>query len=350
MKLYRPDGWVNVSSLVEEALTFNIIVGGRGTGKTFGFLEEFRLNNPRPFMLMRRTQVQADLISNQQFTPFKALDRVRGCCTAVKKISKYHGGIYQGEIDSDGVLRPSGAMLGYTAALTTLHNVRGFSADEVQDLILDEFIPEKGERPISNEWDTFRNAYETINRNRELEDPPRPPLRAWLLSNSNTLGNPYFIGLRVVEQVDKMIRKGIEVWKDPARGLMIVNLAASPISQAKAQTALYRLTGPDQFTGMALGNEFSQESRSRSGSLPLRELVPLVQIGELCIYRHKGGRQLYGTTHRSGRPETYDTDDASVARFCSRYGWLWEAYMEDLIIWENYVSEILFRKFFGESY
>ena len=350
MDLYRPDGWVNVSSLVEEALTFNIIIGGRGTGKTFGFLEEFRLEHPRPFILMRRTQVQADLISNPKFSPFKALDRVRGCSTFVKKISKYHGGIYNGELGSDGVMQPAGEMLGYTAALATIHNVRGFSADEVEDLILDEFNPEKGERPIPDEFNGFRNAYETINRNRELEDPPRPPLRAWLLSNSNTLGNAYFIGLKIVEQVDKMIRKGIPVWKDPARGLMIVNLAASPVSRKKAETALYKLTGPDEFTGMALGNEFSQESRSRTGSLPLRELVPLVQIGELNVYRHKGSRQLYGCLHRSGVPEIFNTDDASIARFRAKYGWLWEAYMDDLILWQSYLPELLFRKFFGENY
>ena len=219
----------------------------------------------------------------------------------------------------------------------------------MDDIIFDEFNPEKGERQtISDEFNSFRNAYETLNRNRELEG--RDPIRVWMLSNSNTLGNPYFIGLRIVEQVDKMIRKGQEVWRDPERGLMVINLAASPISEKKAATALYRLTGPDEFTGMALGNEFSQEARSRTGSIPLRELIPLVQIGELQIYRHKGGRQLYGSLHRSGAPEIFTTDDAGVARFRAKYGWLWEYYMEDQIIWQTYLPELLFRKFFGENY
>ena len=101
---------------------------------------------------------------------------------------------------------------------------------------------------------------------------------------------------------------------------------------------------------MALGNEFSQEARSRTGSIPLRELIPLVQIGELQIYRHKGGRQLYGSLHRSGAPEVFSTDDAGVARFRAKYGWLWEYYMEDQIIWQTYLPELLFRKFFGENY
>ena len=291
MNLYTPEGWVDAPAIMAGALTFNIIVGGRGTGKTFGFLQELRLDNPRPFLLMRRTQVQADLISNPKFSPLLALDRVRGCHTLTKKI----------EVNKDGTMEAYGPPLGYTAALSSIHNVRGYSAD-VDDIIFDEFNPEKGERQtISDEFNSFRNAYETLNRNRELEG--RDPIKVWMLSNSNTLGNPYFIGLRIVEQVDKMIRKGQEVWRDPERGLMVINLAASPISEKKAATALYRLTGPDEFTGMALGNEFSQEARSRTGSIPLRELIPLVQIGELQIYRHKGGRQLYGSLHRSGAPD-----------------------------------------------
>lgn len=348
MNLYTPEGWVDAPAIMAGALTFNIIVGGRGTGKTFGFLEQLRLDNPRPFLLMRRTQVQADLISNPRFSPLLALDRVRGCHTLTKKINKYIGGIYEAEVNKDGTMEAYGPPLGYTAALSSIHNVRGYSAD-VDDIIFDEFNPEKGERQtISDEFNSFRNAYETLNRNRELEG--RDPIRVWMLSNSNTLGNPYFIGLRIVEQVDKMIRKGQEVWKDPERGLMVVNLAASPISEKKAATALYRLTGPDEFTGMALGNEFSQEARSRTGSIPLRELIPLVQIGELQIYRHKGGRQLYGSLHRSGAPEIFTTDDAGVARFRAKYGWLWEYYMEDQIIWQTYLPELLFRKFFGENY
>ena len=350
MNLYTSSGWLDVPGILPGASTFNIIVGGRGTGKTFGFLEEFRLVHPRPFILMRRSQVETDLISKPDFTPFRAVDRIRGCSTVVKKLSKYHAGIYNGSLNDDGTVSPSGPLLGYTAALSTLHNVRGFSADDVEDLILDEFIPEKGSFKIPDEWNTFRNAYETINRNRELEDPPRPPLRAWLLANSNNLGNPYFIGLGIVEQVDKMIRKGISVWTDPERGLRVIVLNNSPISTAKARTALYRLTGSDEFTGMALGNEFSQESRSRTGSLPLQELLPVVRIGELQIYRHKSRRQLYGSLHRSGSPETFGTDDASVARFRARYGWLWEEYIEDRILWQTYLPELLFRKFFGENY
>ena len=53
MNLYTPEGWVDAPAIMAGALTFNIIVGGRGTGKTFGFLQQLRLDNPRPFLLMK---------------------------------------------------------------------------------------------------------------------------------------------------------------------------------------------------------------------------------------------------------------------------------------------------------
>lgn len=350
MQLYTPEGWVWVSSIREEArasgLPFVVIFGARGTGKTFGFIDELRLQHPTTFLYMRRTQVQVDLINSPDLTPFKDLDAKRGCLTAIKKINRYIGGVYQAEL-VDGVKTAVGQPLGYTVALASVHNIRGYNMP-IDELVLDEFCPEKGERPIPDEFDVFRNAYETLNRNRELEG--RPPIQTWLLSNSNMLGNAYFIGLRIVEIVDWMKREKICVRKIPERGLMIINLEASPISQKKSQTALYKLTGEDQFTKMALHNEFSREARSKTGRLPLRELLPVVQLGELQIYQHKSRRQWYGSCHRSGAPEIFGTDDASLARFRAKYGWLWEAYIDDLIIWDSYLPELLFRKFFGENY
>ena len=43
MELYTSAGWLDVPGILPGAPPFNIIVGGRGIGKTFGFLEEFRL-------------------------------------------------------------------------------------------------------------------------------------------------------------------------------------------------------------------------------------------------------------------------------------------------------------------
>lgn len=344
--LYTDKGWLAAASIRGSCPTFTMITGGRGTGKTYGFLQDLRVDDPAPFILLRRTQAQVDMLSQQRFSPFRAIDRDRGCLTAVKKISKYVTGFYDGIEDGDQVL-PSGPPVAYALALSTVHNIRGFSA-EVDYIIFDEFIPEPHERWITDEFTALLNAYETINRNRELEGGT--PVKLIMLSNANQLANPYYIGFGLVRQVDTMIRKGLTVWEDKDRDLMVINLAGSPISEAKRETALYKLSAGSRFAGMALDNTFSSESRSRTGSWPLRELQPLVCIGELCLYRHKSSRELYGSTHVSGSPIRYDTTDADIARFRAKFGWTWEVYLDDRIVWQDYLPEILYRKFMGENY
>lgn len=346
MKLYTDQGWLAAAQIRAAAPTFTWICGGRGTGKTYGFLKSFRIDDPAPFILLRRTQAQIDMLSLQRFSPFRAIDADCGTITAVKKQGKFVTAFYDGIKDGDDI-KPTGLPIGYAMALSTVHNIRGFSAD-VDAIIFDEFIPEAHERPITDEWESFLNCYETLDRNKQIMG--KPATKVFALSNANRLANPYFIGMKMVRQFDTMVLKGQTVYEDRDKELMLINLVRSPISEAKAATALYKLSAGSGFAGMALANQFSGESRSRTGSWPLRELQPIVAIGELCLYRHKSNRELYGSTHISGAPEIFGTTDGDIARFRARYGWTWEIYMDDRIVWQDYLPEILYRKFIGETY
>lgn len=343
MKLYTPEGWLNIPALRRDILPFTAMWGGRGIGKTYGWLKELRLDAPAPFILLRRTQTMIDLMNDPAFSPFAAIDRDCGCLTAVKPINKYILGFYNGESDN-GKLVPVGDPLGYAMALSTIHNIRGFSSD-AEYMIYDEFIPEKHERPIPNEFDALMNAYETINRNRELMG--RDPLRLVMLTNANQLGNPYFIGLRVILRVQKMLDSRQEIWRDPNRGIMLVNIQGSPISKLKADTALYRLTQGTAYYSMALGNEFSNDVYGRIGRVPLNDCKPIVAVGELCIYKRKSSDDWYVSDHLSGSPAVYGADSADLLRFCRAYPQLWGAYMRNAVIFQNSLCEILFRKYFG---
>lgn len=55
MSIYLDNGYVDIEKIVNYNLPFNFIVGGRGTGKTYGALKYAYEYNIR-FMLMRRTQ------------------------------------------------------------------------------------------------------------------------------------------------------------------------------------------------------------------------------------------------------------------------------------------------------
>ena len=127
MKIYDSSGYVNVRGILDEGYPFNFLVGGRGTGKTYTTLKVAR-EDERLFMLMRRTQSQADLISKPEFSVFKPLNEDLQWNVMVKSISKYNSMFYT---DDGETIHP----VGYTCALSTISNMRGFDASDIQLLM-----------------------------------------------------------------------------------------------------------------------------------------------------------------------------------------------------------------------
>lgn len=343
MKIYQDSGYIDMRKIMSLGLPFNFIVGGRGTGKTYTGLETL-IEDKKKFIYMRRTQTQADLINKPEFSPFKSLNDDFGWNIGTESLSKYNAGFYQ-QIEDDGRLISTGAPLGYTCALSTISNIRGFDASDVEVLLYDEFIPEKHERPIKKEaWALF-NAFESINRNRELKG--KTALQLICLANANDMANPIFLELGLVKKAVEMKRKKQEVYINRERGILLLVLDESPISERKSDTALYRLTRGSTFEGMSIKNDFSGEEMGRIKSKPLKEYKPIVSVGEITIYEHKSNRSFYISTHKTGSPITFGTGETERARFRRIYQWVWDEYMENNIEFEEYLCEILLTKVFS---
>lgn len=343
MNIYQESGYIDIKKILSLNLPFNFIVGGRATGKTYTSLLTV-VEEENKFIYMRRTQTQADLINKPEFSPFKSINRDKGWSIASESISKYNAGFYKQEKQDDKYISV-GAPIGYTCALSTISNMRGFDASDVDVLIYDEFIPEKHERPLKNEGAAFLNAYETINRNRELNG--LKPVQVLCLANANDLANSIFMELRLVRKAEQMRRKKQEISIDRESGTGLFILDKSPISNQKRNTALYRLTKGSNFAKMSLNNDFSGEEIGKINSKPLTEYRPIVTTGEICVYEHKSNKSYYISTHKIGSPPNFGTGDAERARFKRMYSWLWEEYMENNIEFEEYLCEILLTKIFN---
>lgn len=340
--LYDEHGWLDWDTVMRIPASQIYIVGGRGIGKTYGALKWLTENNIF-YMYMRRTQSQADLITTPEFSIYKQLNADLGWSINPFTITKYNSEFAWAEPDENGKLQNCGDSICYTAALSTFANVRGFGAEDVKVLLYDEFIPEKHERLLRHEYDALMNAYETINRNRELKG--HAPLKMICLSNANDLANPIFIGAGIVEKAVKMLRNRQEYSLDEKRGIAILNLQHSPISAAKRNTALYRATAGTEFSKMAIDNTFV-DNINVARSKPLQEYKPLVMFGELCIYEHKSKREFYATTHSSGTPERFDNTDADKKRAWLSYKWVYGEYLRNNITFETYMCEKLLTKYF----
>ena len=334
MSIYADNGYVDIQKILGYSQPFNFIVGGRGTGKTYGALKTAYEDDIR-FMLMRRTQSQCDLINKPEFNPYKAVCNDIGADIQVKSISKYNAVIYE------SVDEQTEKLLGYTCALSTISNMRGFDASDVKLLIYDEFIPERHERAIKNEGSAFLNAYETINRNRELKK--EKPLQVLCLANAFNIANAIFLELGLVGVCEKMQNKGQDLYVNKQRGIVIAMLGSSRISRKKADTALYRLSN-NSFTDMALANDFVYNNADDIKSESLTGYKLLCSVGEISIYKHKSMKMFYISEHRTGTAPVYNSDEVGLKRYRKQYGLtLFKAYMHRKVTFESMLTKSLFE-------
>lgn len=334
MGIYLSSGYVDIAKILNYKVPFNFIIGGRGTGKTYGALKHAYLTDTR-FMLMRRTQAQCDLINKPEFNPYKAICDDISASISVKSLSKYNALIYENMGDE------SYKTLGYTCALSTIANMRGFDASDVSLLIYDEFIPERHERALKNEGSAFLNAYETINRNRELKGSD--PLQVLCMANAFNIANAIFLELGLVGIAEKMQIKGQELFIDRQRGILVVMLNNSSISRKKADTALYKLAG-GSYADMALKNDFIYNDNSFIKSKPLSEYRLICSVGEISIYKHKSKREFYISEHRTGSAPIFKSDEVNLLKYRKQFGLkLYGAYMRGNIIFESMLTKSLFE-------
>lgn len=350
--IFTEDGWTNIKGIVEwdpERLCWIYIVDTRGAGKTFSAIKyacERADEGAGEFIYMRRTQEQCDLISRQELSPVNALNLELGTDYIAEPVTKKNGGIFHSTINKDGKVVPAGGYLGLTAALSTFKNLRGLSLENVTLMIYDEFIPERSERPLKSEGFCLQQAYETVNRNRELKG--RPPLICLCLGNADDLGNRVFMDLGWTDRAEWMVKHGREVYFDYDRRSALYIPRTSPIAAKKAGTALYQMSGKNRFTDMAIRNRFAQEDITSIQSRPLGEYKPIVEAQGLCIYRHKDRPEYYCCRHVTGSPDRYTDDPTSVERFRRKYIYLWDLYMNDHILFEGYSSMRDFERLFTD--
>lgn len=339
---YDSNGYVDIRAIMKTCpVPYIFIVGGRGTGKTYTALKTMREDGKR-IMLMRRTQKQIDVISKDVMSPYKPLAVDEGFLYHTEAIAKDVACVYE-DFD-DGRKKP----LGYMTALSTISNLRGFDASDVDVLIYDEFIPERHERPIKNEAEAFFNAYETLNRNRELKG--QKPIQCLFLANANDLANPLFAALELTAKAERMKQRKQTYTVDPDRGYAIVLLTDSPISEKKALTALYKLTRNGRYNEMALNNIFAYNDLTNVRSEILSGYEPIVKVGDIYIYKHKSKKLYYATRHGSGEPPEYSSTPTGLMHFYSKFGHLKYNVVVGSMLFENYEIKDLVMKYLHLGY
>lgn len=341
-KIYNDEGWLNWAYLYPECRTFMMIVGPRGTGKTYGLFREL-INRGDKFIYLRRLKTQLDQCGTIDSNPFKAIndaDPERAPILPFRSSGAVR--FCRAEIDEVGKASPIAGPVGIGVALSTFATLRGADFSDITAIIFDEAVPMAGEKPIRNEFSAFLNFYESVNRNRELQG--KAPVKCFLLGNANKLANPYFTGWNFMCTALKMIKGRQMLWRSPDNSRIMVMMLDSPISAKKRDTALYR-NGNNDFLTMALDNAFRTDATNIK-SVPLRECIHLVSVGEIGIYRHKNSGAHY-VMHVINRDYYYDGYGMRLTQFCRDFAMLKVLYLANRIWFENYELELIFREYFA---
>ena len=146
----------------------NFIIGTRGVGKTYSFVEKGiknylhdwkkRKEEKRQMGYIRRYEVELDSIDTL-FNPFKnsSNEIIKNC------EFKVEGGTFY--------IKPPGEdkfdVLGFYMALSKSHQFKGSSYPNCTLIIYDEFMVEQGQRQLKGEVNKLFNLIETIARLRE---------------------------------------------------------------------------------------------------------------------------------------------------------------------------------------
>lgn len=267
--LYLPQGWMNFDHILEQGAWLNLIIGKRQVGKTYGALQ-MMLKHNLYHILLRRTTAELDTISaSPDLNPYKVYEPEYhvGLFKQAKKLCR----ICDYETDAEGKATPT-EQRGLATSLAEIAHIRGFNGSAFSDLVFDEVIPEKGVVTRKTEGEAFLNAYVTINGNRELQG--MPPLRCWLLANTNRIDSPILEALNVIDDILYMRRKGKEELLTE-QGVYILQPGSVKVTEERKKTALMQqIDKRSDFYGMAMENEFAYDDSPYIKTISLKGMQP----------------------------------------------------------------------------
>ena len=337
MNLYTEEGWLDFTEIFSafDDHDFILIPGARGIGKTYGAIE-YLITHHIKFVFLRRLEVEARLQANIETSTLRPVLEDLGLLTdehsiIVKKIEQKISIVY---IDGEEICA--------IAALSTLSTLRGIDLERFTVLFYDEFIPELHVRSMKAEGMAFSQAYETINRNREIKKG-QPALKALLTANSLNMAHDIFIYYNLVNDVQYMAESGTEVFEHGNK--LIIMPQSSPISELKKDTALYKAAS-EEYSRMAISNQFILNDMTYVKKRNLREFTIICKVGDLYIYKHKSERVWYVTFTRGETKKIYTSGTADLERFRRDYWRLWTHYLDGYVYFDKYLAVSLFEKYY----
>lgn len=239
--------WYNYNRLLSYNATYNMVVGPRGNGKTYGAKKRCikkAIYGRGNFIYLRRYQSEivpaketffADISHEFPETEF----RING-----------NKAEFTWDIDCDPKEK-RWELLCYFIVLSKAQSYKSVSFATVTDIIFDEFIIEAGMvRYLPDEPRVFNNFYSTVDRNQDKT-------RVLFLANAVKIMNPYF--------GEYSINPDLE-WQFKYDKFIAVHIIRDEVySKQVSSTRFGRFIAGTDYAAYAVDNEFSDNSKAMVG-------------------------------------------------------------------------------------
>ena len=196
--------WYDKGQLLSYKAFFNMLIGNRGVGKTFGFkcwcIDDYKKTGHQ-FVWLRRFGTEIELMKKSFFDDIA---------------SKYPDDKFEVKgSKKSGRFYCNGEICGFYFALSTSSIAKSSSYPMVDKIIYDEFlIVGNTYKYLSDEVVLLLELIDTIFRDRETRPNAVKPRGVYLLGNNITIANPYFLYFNIPQMKSRF-------YYDKERGLLV---------------------------------------------------------------------------------------------------------------------------------
>lgn len=225
---------------------YNMAVGGRGIGKTYGRKKKAiadAIKKGKQFIYVRRYKEELQLAKETFFTDILHLFHKHDLKTQGRMA-------YMAPVSTRDDKKRQWTPIGFFVALSQAQSYKSVDFSNVETIIYDEFILEKAATHyLPNEAVLFNNFYSTVDRY-------KGKTKVYFLANSVRIENPYFIYYKI--DPDNADENGILRLND----FMVVHFIDSEEFENEVfQTPFGRFIEGTEYAEYAVGNKFKDNHK-----------------------------------------------------------------------------------------
>lgn len=304
MTIYADNGYLSYKGIKDIGQKYIYIIGGRGIGKSHLVCDIINDNN-KPILYVRRSNV--DLSNSFSKMSDFGKDDWFGKDVCYEYSEKK--GVGMAFLDKDHQVARKPFAIG--VSLSTFNNKTGIDFTQFNDVVFDEFIPQRGARPIKHEFAAYKNIMEAVYRNRDHMER----ITAWFFGNSNAIMSNILIGYRLIPECYKMVKNKIEVMQIIRCAATIIMPFASPISKEKNENDFYKYL-PKSRKRMEIYNEFADMEDDRVRHQNLKEYIHDMRTPLFSVWQHKAEFKFYITKPMKAHcDDVFDNNQSSLERW-----------------------------------